>query len=66
MIQEHANGPPRPAVESGPASRLPGQPRVTLPAFRQEVQTLIRRRVPGATSARTLCTFGFHRRWVRR
>ena len=42
------------------------QPRVTLPAFKQEVQTVIRRRVPGATSARTVCTFGFHRRWVRR
>ncbi|MCU1659536.1 MAG: Dak phosphatase [Pseudonocardiales bacterium] len=27
---------------------------------------MIRRRVPGATSARTRCTFGFHRRWVRR
>jgi hypothetical protein len=27
---------------------------------------VIRRRVPGATSARTFCTFGFHRRWVRR
>ena len=40
--------------------------RVTLPAFRHDVQTVIRRRVPGATSARTVCTFGFHRRWVRR
>ena len=42
------------------------QPRVTLPAFRHEVHTLIRRRVPGATSARTVWTFGFHRRCVRR
>jgi hypothetical protein len=40
--------------------------RVTLPALRQEVQTVTRRRVPGATSARTVCTFGFHRREVRR
>ena len=39
---------------------------MTLPAFRQDVQTVIRRRVPGATRARTRCTFGFHRRWVRR
>jgi fatty acid kinase len=39
---------------------------VTLPAFRQEVHTVIRRRVPGATRARTVCTFGFHRRAVRR
>ena len=49
---------------------LPGyrgaQPRVTLPAFRHEVQTLSRRRVPGATTARTVWTFGFHRRCVRR
>jgi hypothetical protein len=37
-----------------------------LPAFRHEVQTFTRRRVPGATSARTVCTFGFQRRWVRR
>ncbi len=42
------------------------QPRVTLPAFRHEVHTVIRRRVPGATSARIFCTLGFHRRWVRR
>jgi hypothetical protein len=39
---------------------------VTLPAFRHEVHTVIRRRVPGATSARTVCTFGFQRRGVRR
>ncbi len=37
-----------------------------MPALRQEVHTEIRRRLPGATSARTLCTFGFHRRCVRR
>jgi hypothetical protein len=43
-----------------------GYARVTLPAFRHDVQTVIRRRFPGATSARTRCTFGFHRRWVRR
>ena len=46
--------------------RRAGQARVTLPAFRQEVQTVTRRRVPGATSARTVCTLGFHRRGVRR
>src|SRR6476646_10143382 len=46
---------------------VPGdQPRTTLPAFRQDVHTVMRRRVPGATSARTFCTLGFHRRWVRR
>ncbi len=37
-----------------------------MPAFRQDVHTVIRRRVPGATIARTVCTLGFHRRWVRR
>src|SRR5829696_5358285 len=42
------------------------QPRVTLPAFRQDVHTVTRRRVPGETSARTVCTLGFHRREVRR
>ena len=43
-----------------------GQPRVTLPAFRQEVHTDMRRCTPGATRARTGCTFGLKRRWVRR
>src|SRR5664279_3684613 len=52
--------------ETGRTAVSGGQPRTTLPAFRHEVQTVMRRRVPGATSARTFCTFGFHRRWVRR
>lgn len=43
-----------------------GQPRTTLPAFRQEVHTFIRRVLPGATWARTVWIFGFHRRFVRR
>ena len=34
--------------------------------MRQEGHTVIRRRLPGATRARTVWTFGFHRRWVRR
>ena len=50
-------------LERGSASSYA---RVTLPAFRHDVQTVMRRRLPGATSARTRCTFGFHRRWVRR
>ena len=37
-----------------------------MPAFRHDVHTVIRRRVPGDTSARTFCTFGFHLRCVRR
>jgi hypothetical protein len=45
---------------------LGGYARVTLPAFRQDVHTVTRRRVPGETSARTVCTLGFHRRLVRR
>ncbi|OJF79155.1 hypothetical protein NS14008_07965 [Nocardia seriolae] len=42
------------------------QPRTTLPAFRQEVQTFMRRVLPGATWARTVWMFGFQRRLVRR
>ena len=39
---------------------------MTLPAFRQDVHTESFRRVPGATVARTVWMFGFHRRCVRR
>ena len=39
---------------------------MTLPAFRQDVHTVSRLRVPGATRARTVWTLGFHRRCVRR
>jgi hypothetical protein len=39
---------------------------VTLPAFRQEVQTLSRLRVPRPTMARTDWMFGLNRRRVRR
>lgn len=37
-----------------------------MPAFRHEVHTVMRRLVPGAIIARTVCTLGFQRRCVRR
>src|SRR3954464_1778165 len=46
--------------------RRSGQARTTLPARMHEVHALIRRRLPGAMSARTDWMFGFHRRGVRR
>src|SRR3954452_21747457 len=42
------------------------QARTTLPARVHEVHALIRRRLPGAISARTDWMFGFQRRGVRR
>src|SRR4051794_17743808 len=42
------------------------QTRATLPARMHEVHALIRRRLPGATSAFTDWMFGFQRRGVRR
>src|SRR5205823_6960272 len=50
------------------AEGYPGcrQARATFPAFRQEVPTFSRLRVPRPTMARPVWMFGFHRRWVRR
>ena len=53
-------------IKRDATKRTSSYARVTLPAFRHDVQTVMRRRLPGATSARTRCTFGFHRRCVRR
>ena len=52
-------GPPR-------AASAQVQARTTLPARMHEVHALIRRRLPGAISARTDWMFGFQRRGVRR
>ncbi len=71
-VSRHVSGQDTSAPVSSQCATGPGlndvgdQARVTLPAFRQDVHTEMRRRVPGATSARTVCTFGFQRRWVRR
>src|SRR5439155_23870486 len=46
--------------------RAAGQPRVTLPAFRQDVHTFIRLRCEMPILACTVWMFGFHRRLVRR
>ena len=63
---------PRRSVTSGVRLRCPvvaralDQARTTLPARMHEVQALMRRRLPGAISARTDWMFGFQRRGVRR
>src|SRR5438105_1573617 len=57
---------PRPELAKGGEDGVLLQARVTLPARMHEVQALMRRRLPGATSARTDWMLGFQRRGVRR